>query len=109
MVPSFLQETISSEIRPKAQKSTTVTWLCLPYFCLEKYSELLATSGPSSHPMRTLLQARFSMVQKQRDLQQAVCQLEDAPLEHCFHIAQLWCVVIEDCEFQFRVLSVTCN
>jgi hypothetical protein len=50
--------------------------------------------------MRTLLQARFSLVQKQRDLQQAVCQLEDAATEHCFHIAQLWCLVLEDCESQ---------
>jgi hypothetical protein len=101
MVPSFLQETIASDVRPKASTKKTVTWLCLPYFCLEKYSEPLPSSGPSSYPMRTLLQARFSMVEKQRDMQQAIRHLDGIPLDHCFHIAQMWCLVIEDCESHF--------
>jgi hypothetical protein len=57
--------------------------------------------------MRTLLQARFSMVEKQRDMQQAVRHLDGIPLDHCFHIAQMWCLIIEDCESHFKDLLLT--
>lgn len=110
MVPSFMQETISGEMRPKASKSRSIFWMCVPYFCLDKYG---VTSGlrSSSHPMRTLLQARFSMTEKQRDLQQAVCYLPDTPNEHCFHIAQVWFLILDDCgSFHFRVHRIlTCE
>ena len=71
MEPGFLQERLSRGDRPndKAFGARTVTWLCLPYFCLEEYAGVLSASRPGSHPMRTLLQARFSLVRKERDLQ----------------------------------------
>ncbi|PVH80882.1 hypothetical protein DL98DRAFT_458808 [Cadophora sp. DSE1049] len=95
MVPSFLQDNVSGEKRPVASKARTVSWLCVPYFCLEKYS---TPSGlrASSHPMRTLLQARFALIQKDRDMKQAVCYLQNIPPEHCFHIAQVWFLVLDD-------------
>lgn len=101
MLPSRLQATLAHEGQIKASRPRTVTWLCMPYFCLEKYSDSRSSSRPSSHPMTTLLQARFSLVQKERDMQQAVCHLHDAPAEHCFHIAQTWCLVLDDCELQY--------
>ncbi|KAH7370897.1 hypothetical protein BKA65DRAFT_562836 [Rhexocercosporidium sp. MPI-PUGE-AT-0058] len=95
MVPAFLQETVAVEKRPVASKARTISWLCIPYFCMEKYA---APSGlrTSSHPMRTLLQARFALVQKARDMQQAVCHLPNIPPEHCFHIAQVWFLILSD-------------
>jgi hypothetical protein len=95
-VPSFIQDTISGEVKPKASRSRSILWMCVPYFCLEKYA-VPSGLGPSSHPMRTLLQARFSMTEKKRDLQQAVCHLTDTPNEHCFYIAQVWFVILDDC------------
>lgn len=46
--------------------------------------------------MRTILQARFSLTGKNRDLKQAVCYLPDTPPDHCFYIAQLWFLVLDD-------------
>lgn len=105
MVPCLLQETLSQDIRTKSSRSRTVMFQCLPYFCLEKYSGSLSGLRSSSHPMRTLLQQRFSLVQKDRDMQQAVCQLLDTPTEHCFHIAQMWCLVLDDCKPSFGRIS----
>jgi hypothetical protein len=99
MAPSFLQDNISGEMRPKASRARTVSWLCVPYFCLARY----ATSSslrPSSHPMRTLLQARYSQVQKKRDMEQAVCQVSGTPPEHCFYIGQIWILILDDCTYR---------
>jgi hypothetical protein len=100
MVPHILEEPLSSEAQPDGSEVRTATLLCLPYFCLEKYSGYPAGSQPQSHPMRTLLQARFSLTQKERDMKQAVCHLLDTPEGHCFHVAQFWCLVLDDCELQ---------
>ncbi|KAM0667610.1 hypothetical protein ACQRIU_003475 [Beauveria bassiana] len=59
-------------------------WLCMPFFILKQYSGLLAGS-------------------KQRDMQQAVCELGIASKGECFHIEQLWCLMIGDS------LLVTCG
>ena len=103
MEPGFLQETLSQGDGPKEKSSRarTVTWLCLPYFCLEEYSGVLSTSRPGSHPMRTLLQARFSLVHKERDLQQAVCNMIGTPQGFCFHISQIWCLILDDCKLHW--------
>jgi hypothetical protein len=98
MAPGTLQEALSKESRQKATKERTVTWMCLPYFSLEQYSGIKTASRPSSHPVRTLLQAKFSLVKKERDMQQAVCNLPDTPAGQCFHIAQVWCLVLDDCK-----------
>ncbi|CZR57820.1 uncharacterized protein PAC_07709 [Phialocephala subalpina] len=95
MVPSFLQDSISEEKRLKDSRVRTISWLCVPYFCLDKYS---TPSGlrASSHPMRTLLQARFGLTKKERDMKQAVRWLGNTPAEHCFYIAQVWFLIIDD-------------
>jgi hypothetical protein len=99
MEPGFLQEGLSHEDRPKEKtsKPRSVTWMCLPYFFLNEYSGVLSASKPGAHPMRTLLQARFSLARKERDMQQAVCNIPGTPPNFCFHIAQLWCLVLDDC------------
>jgi hypothetical protein len=104
LVPSLIVENIASQTRPKAAKLRVATWMCLPHFTLQKYKTgpAAASARPADHPMRTLMQARFSLVQKERDMQQAVCHLLDTPIDHCFHIAQTWYLVLDDS------LLVTC-
>jgi len=99
---SFMMPAVVTETMGGAQKTSMskveATWMCLPYFCLQKYSGASSGLHPSSHPIRTLLQARFASVKKDRDMQQAVCRLPGTPAEHCFHIAQVWCIVLNECK-----------
>lgn len=97
MIPCFLQERFSRESGSASPKSSAVSWLCLPYFCLEKYSNVSHSSRSSSHPMITLLQARLSSTPKERDMEQAVCHIPYNKEGHCFHIAQVWCLLIDEC------------
>jgi hypothetical protein len=100
MEPSCIQHVLPTDSNFKASGlgRRTVTWVCLPYFTLEKYSGLQgAADKPSAFPIETLLQAKFSRVAKERDLRQAVSQSKDAPAELCFHVAQIWCLVIGNC------------
>lgn len=32
-------------------------------------------------------------------MKQAVCYLQNIPPEHCFHIAQVWFLILDDCKF----------
>jgi hypothetical protein len=104
LMPSLIAENITSQTRSKTAKPRVVTWMCLPHFRLQKYKAgtSAASARPADHPMRTLMQARFSLVQKERDMQQAVCHLRDTPDDYCFHIAQTWYLVLDDS------LLVTC-
>lgn len=88
----------------------TVSWICLPYFSLEPYSGLLASGTPKSFPTPTLLQTRFSTIAQNRDMEQVVCQQKGASQGLCFHVAQLWCLVLDDCMYstnRFFSLRVT--
>ncbi|KAF7560841.1 hypothetical protein G7046_g3306 [Stylonectria norvegica] len=69
-------------------------WICVPYFSLEPYSGLLAASRLTSFPSQTLLQSQYSRNTLQRDMDQAVCQLGTGKRGECFHIAQLWSIVV---------------
>ncbi|XMA10295.1 hypothetical protein WAI453_003086 [Rhynchosporium graminicola] len=95
MVPSFIQENLAEEKKSTSAKARSISWMCAPYFCLAKYGTISGLK-PTSHPMRTLLQARFALVQKGRDMKQAVCYLQDTLPEHCFHIAQVWFLILDD-------------
>ncbi|CAI4214455.1 unnamed protein product [Parascedosporium putredinis] len=99
MEPTFIQDLIPAATSSvSAGKESTarprpITWICLPYFSLEKYSGL--ESG-ASFPVQTLLQAQFSRADKKRDMQQAVVRAKLAGEGECFHIAQVWCVVLDN-------------
>ncbi len=96
MVPGILQEILPKEPGDSHVKTKTITWMCLPYFCLQKYAGNLSGLPASSHPVRTLLQARFSLTRKERDMQQAVRNLPGTLQDHCYHIAQVWCLILGD-------------
>ncbi len=70
--------------------------VCIPYLHLTAYSPELSSDSTHLHPMKTLLQSNYSGVSKQRDLRQVVCALGIPQKDHCFHITQLWCLVISD-------------
>ncbi|KAM3447968.1 hypothetical protein MY3296_008246 [Beauveria thailandica] len=80
-----------------------VRWLCMPFFILKQYSGLLAGSSMTSFPSQTLLQSQYSRTTQQRDMQQAVCELGIASKGECFHIEQLWCLMVGES------LLVTCG
>ncbi|KJZ77848.1 hypothetical protein HIM_02485 [Hirsutella minnesotensis 3608] len=88
---------------PQDGPGAAARWICLPYFALQEYSGLLSASSLASFPPLTLLQSHYSRTPEQRDMQQAVCQLKAAPRGECFHIAQLWCLVLDN------TLLVTCG
>ncbi|KAF1986219.1 hypothetical protein K402DRAFT_421430 [Aulographum hederae CBS 113979] len=78
-------------------------FLMLPYFCLDRYTPPNLPANSNHHPTIGLVQALISSANRERELQQAVTALPDTPKGHCFHIAQLWCLVLED------GLIVTCS
>lgn len=71
-------------------------WVCMPFFVLKQYSGLLSGSSLLSFPSQTLLQAQYSRTTQQRDMAQAVCELGIAKKGECFHIEQLWCLILGD-------------
>ncbi|KAM0564102.1 hypothetical protein ACHAPJ_000311 [Fusarium lateritium] len=100
------------EVPLKSLKQETTTpeaingsarWICIPYFSLEQYSGLLAAASTSLFPAQTLLQVQYSRNTVSRDMEQAVVQLGNANRGECFHISQLWCLVIDNS------LIVTCG
>ncbi|KAI1774117.1 hypothetical protein F4818DRAFT_420890 [Hypoxylon cercidicola] len=103
MDPRPVRVTIPPDGRTKGQISRSLTWLCVPYFSLEKYSGLLSASTASSFPIETLLQSEYARTTKERDMQQAVSRNGEAPEGFCFHIAQVWCIVLDNS------LLITCG
>ncbi|ATY59351.1 Mg2+ transporter [Cordyceps militaris] len=106
--PQFLQTPLEqakkkTELDREEPISTMVRWFCMPFFILKQYSGLLAGSSLASFPSQTLLQSQYSRTTQQRDMGQAVCELGIANKGECFHIEQLWCLVVGD------GLLVTCG
>ncbi|PNH44101.1 hypothetical protein VD0004_g3481 [Verticillium dahliae] len=86
----------SKDSRDNHITPTPVTWLCIPYFSLERYSGLSASTNPGSYPTQTLLQASYARIAYKRDMQQAARHINSGDKGWCFHIPQLWCLVIGD-------------
>ncbi|OHE98990.1 hypothetical protein CORC01_05680 [Colletotrichum orchidophilum] len=106
MEPSYLELPLQHGGDPgKALKSGkhSATWLCIPYFSLEEYSGIQATGNPGAYPPQTLLQSAFSRNSRKRDMLQATRQIGNGGKDMCFHIRQLWCIVLDDS------LLITCG
>lgn len=78
----------------KDENQPMAKWVCVPYFSLQQYAGLGNGSSKSVFPNMTLLQDQYSRSTRQRDMEQAVCQLDIAEKGECFHISQLWSVVL---------------
>lgn len=103
--PGFLQVGLDPDRSSGARNAPIrqATWLCIPYFSLQKYAGLLSEAPSGSYPTRTLLQEQYSGVPRERDMQQAICQTGHVPANVCFHVAQLWCIVVDNS------LLITCG
>ena len=104
MEPGVVPYRISESGKSRSIVSRTAVWVCLPYFSLENYSGLVSAKSSSEFPVQTLLQAQFSKTSRERDMQQAVCQIGMSGNGRCFHIAQLWCLIVDKCNFSNLVL-----
>jgi hypothetical protein len=98
MEPGFREVLLKPEgnSKPGSGSPKSLIWLCIPFFLLQRYSSL-STDNPGAFPVQTLMQAQFARNTYRRDMLQAVCQIENVPSDYCFHIAQLWCIVLDNC------------
>ncbi|TDZ13014.1 hypothetical protein C8035_v000464 [Colletotrichum spinosum] len=97
MEPSYLQQPLQTDPSRGTQHSTrSATWLCIPYFSLEEYSGILSAVNSGSYPAQTLLQLFFSRNSQKRDMMQATRQIGNGGKNSCFHVRQLWCVVLDN-------------
>jgi hypothetical protein len=104
MTPGSIRVSIQDDNRSKGQgygskgNRRPLTWLCIPYFLLEKYSGLMAASSTASFPIETLLQSDYAPTARERDMEQAVVRNGAAAEGECFHIDQVWAIVLDNCE-----------
>lgn len=98
MEPNLVEEVVYDNKYKKKKRESRALLLCLPYFSLGPYSAQAASSLPMQdlHPLRTLLQSSFGLTPRKRDMQQAVCGLNHAAEGHCYHVPQIWCIVLND-------------
>lgn len=80
----------------KTEDDRNAILLSIPYFCMAPYVTEYPSHIPNLHPMRTLLQSSYTSTPKERDLQQAVCNLGYPKQGHCFHVPQIWCLILGD-------------
>ncbi|KAL8920253.1 MAG: hypothetical protein Q9172_004581 [Xanthocarpia lactea] len=80
----------------KAKKNLPVHFLCLPYFLLKPLASHPFSITSDIHPTRTLLQIQYPSTSVKKDLQQVVCQLDYTEKRNCFHVPQLWCLIVDD-------------
>jgi len=98
MEPTMIQELNLQSATSKSHLDTSVIALCLPYFLLDEYSSNSEVPKSAKHPTRTLLQSSISTTAQERDMRQAVCKLSVKQTGYCFHVSQLWCLILNDSE-----------
>lgn len=96
--PIFNEVRSSTKKRRRSEKKSF--WLlCMPYFSLGKYATKVLSQKSSSHPVRTLLQSQYPSVSKERDMQQAVSLAAETPNDYCYHVPQLWSLIVNGSKF----------
>ena len=88
--------------RRKPLNTNSVLWLNLPFFCYEKGTEIELPDGSSSHPMWALLQRLYQSSRTNRDKDQVVCKVTKNDGHYFFHLSQLWCLVIHNCQLSLH-------
>ena len=95
MEPTFNEVRIKTNKRHKPQKKN-IQLLCIPYFSLDRYTSQVLPQKSALHPVRTLLQTQYPSVSKERDMQQAVSLAAETPKDYCYHVPQLWSLILND-------------
>lgn len=102
----------SDDTEASTSRYRAVYWVNLPFFELKKYSSQKHSS--ELFPAQTLMQADYSQHLMARDMQQAVRQIKEGSDDQCFHVSQLWGVIVDNCEhpplnFPRPRLFLACN
>ncbi|KAL9589518.1 MAG: hypothetical protein Q9203_001688 [Teloschistes exilis] len=79
----------------KKRRRAPSYFFCMPYFSLEPLAAHQFSVTSNSHPMRTLVQTQYPSASPERDLQQAIRKMGYAKDRECFHVPQLWMLVID--------------
>ncbi|KAF2756787.1 hypothetical protein EJ05DRAFT_78037 [Pseudovirgaria hyperparasitica] len=98
MVPTLLRECNLSNVKSdgRLDPDQIVTCIALPYFLLKPYTAIELPERSPLHPPRTLMQFLHGSARRERDLQQAVCQIPSTPKGQCFHVAEFWILVLNN-------------
>lgn len=91
----------SREIRRRAPSY----FCCMPYLSLEPLAAHQFSVTSDSHPMKTLVQTRYPSASPKRDLQQAIRKMGYGKDRDCFHVPQLWMLVVDSSESFTRHLA----
>lgn len=104
MEPKVVSQRLQTDENTSSSQSSqprTVYWMNLPFFYLKRYSSETPTT--KAFPVQTLMQADNSRNSRERDMKQAIQRIKsaeaDVPKDACFHITQIWCVIVDNCEF----------
>ncbi|KAL8662824.1 MAG: hypothetical protein Q9168_008199, partial [Polycauliona sp. 1 TL-2023] len=93
----YLEPTLASDpLSSRYDKPSRTRFLCLPYFQLRQLPTHSLSIVSEIHTTRTLLETQYPSTSAKRDLQQAVCHFDYTPKRHCFHVPQLWCLIIDN-------------
>lgn len=85
--------------KPGVIRRGDFTWLCMPYFSIEKYSDLqVAATTTAPCPIETLMQAHSSSSSKNMDLEQVICNFTQLPKDYVLHISQVWHIIVRQCK-----------
>lgn len=96
--PCFLIDPTRNE---KMGVGSAYTFLCIPFFRLQKVSTGHTFGKSPAYSTPALLQSRYPSTSTERELQQAVCRLPGNPKHHCFHVPTVWLLTIRDSECTF--------
>ncbi|KAL2021387.1 hypothetical protein VTK56DRAFT_7252 [Thermocarpiscus australiensis] len=98
MKPMFIWDHLEPDTQYKGIGRRTILWICLPYFSLEPYSGLRTEPGSSSAvPAQALLQSQFPHVTRRREMKQVISRDRNNRQKGlCLHVAQLWCLVLDN-------------
>lgn len=99
MKPGHLTETFPRE----GFDLDILSWLCLPYFCLDT---LCSDSNEfsDSYPMQRLLQDL--MLKPEQEKKQVMSLMNPPENGKCLHVAQLWAIEMNNCRLPMSSIHI---
>ncbi|KAL8717105.1 MAG: hypothetical protein Q9225_005628 [Loekoesia sp. 1 TL-2023] len=87
----------------KAPQSSQLYFFAMPYFSLDSLAAHVFSNTSDTHPVRTLIQLQSPSTSTKRDKEQVVRQLGYSKGDQCFHVPQIWCLIVDN------ALLLTCG
>lgn len=94
--PFVFQELSLQDTPESSHLNKKVTIVCFPFFHLDEPTKEVDLMSGTNHPPLTLLQVISPSTALQRDMQQVVCSSPLGQKSRCFHVSQLWGLIIND-------------